>query len=510
MGDMMAKRLARVDAGSPVLGSPVLDILSRLLGNLHRHGIRCCYWKSGRRLHAVLAGEADLDLLVAREDQHRITRTLLESGFKLFPSVAHRDHPAVLSFLGYDEPSGRIVHVHLHTGLVVGERLLKNYRLPWERVVLSHAAVDPAFQIRVLDAATEAVLLMVRACVEHRVLDPITVRSWQATKLKFERDREALAARVDRTAFRARCAGLLDEVSAELLADLLYDGGRRHLARACRHVRKELAAYRTYNAVEGRLRSGGRALQWLAGGLNKRYLHVPRPWNRRAPGGGRVVALLGVDGSGKTTVVAAIRAWLGAEIDVMPIYFGTGDGRPSLLLLPLKLMVPLTAILFKKKPKGSSHGSVSGRAPGLLYSVLLAIWATVLAAEKRSKLHAAHRGASRGMVVIADRYPQDEIADYNDGPLLPRLTRVPRWLRRFEASAYALVRRLPPDLVIKLEAPPEVLAVREPSMDRLVIRERVGAVQRLRFPGARVVRVDATQPLDDVIRAVKGEVWSML
>ena len=515
MGDMTAMRLARVDAGDPVLGkpvlgNPVLDILSRLLGNLHRQGIRYCYWKSTRRLQAVLAGEADLDLLVAREDQHRITRTLLESGFKLFPSVAHRDHPAILSFLGYDEPSGRIVHVHLHSCLVIGERLLKNYRLPWERSVLSHAVLDPTVQIRVLDPATEAVLLMVRACIEHRVLDPITLRSWRAIKQKFESDREALAAQVDRSAFRARCAELLDDVSAELLAGLFYEGGQRHQARACRHVRKELAAFRTYNAAEARLRSGGRALQWLAGGLNKRYLHVPRPWSRRVPGSGRVVALLGVDGSGKTTVVAAIRAWLGAEIDVMPIYFGTGDGRPSLLLLPLKLMVPLTTVLLRKKPKGSSHGSVSSRPPGLLYSALLTIWATALAVEKRGKLHAAHRGASRGMVVIADRYPQNEIADYNDGPLLPRLARVPRWLRRFEANAYALVRRLPPDLVVKLEAPPEVLAVREPSMDRLVILQRVGAVQRLTFPGARVVRVDATQPLDDVIRAVKAEIWSML
>ena len=47
-------------------------------------------------------------------------------------------------------------------------------------------------------------------------------------------------------------------------------------------------------------------------------------------------------------------------------------------------------------------------------------------------------------------------------------------------------------------------------MDSRVIQERVNALQRLRFPGARVVRVDATQPFDDVLRAVKAAVWSML
>src|SRR6266550_3371064 len=78
----------------------------------------------------------------------------------------------------------------------------------------------------------------------------------------------------------------------------------------------------------------------------------------RAPGGGCVAAVIGVDGSGKSTVVAAIRAWLGQEIDVVPIYFGTGSGRPSLLLWPFKLMVPLITLLLRTKPQGASHGKI--------------------------------------------------------------------------------------------------------------------------------------------------------
>jgi hypothetical protein len=100
----------------------------------------------------------------------------------------------------------------------------------------------------------------------------------------------------------------------------------------------------------------------------------------------------------------------------------------------------------------------------MCYSVFLTVWATVLAVEKRLKLNAARRGANRGLVVIADRYPQDEIVDFNDGPLLPRLAHVPRWLRRFEEASYALARRLPPDLVLRLDASPETIVAREPNM----------------------------------------------
>jgi hypothetical protein len=47
-------------------------------------------------------------------------------------------------------------------------------------------------------------------------------------------------------------------------------------------------------------------------------------------------------------------------------------------------------------------------------------------------------------------------------------------------------------------------------MDPETIRERIAALQRLEFPGANVVRVDAEQPLADVIRAVKREIWRLI
>jgi hypothetical protein len=490
---------------------PVLSLLRMILDHLHRQKISYCYWKSSSRVHAALAGEGDLDLLIAREDQHRAKRILLECGFKLFPSVANREHPAILSFLGYDEPTGLLIHLHLHFRLVLGERLLKNYCVPWEEGILAGAILHPTLPVRTLDPMSEALLLAIRACLQLRRLGPITLRGWQDTRHKFALDREDLAARVDRTMLRNRAAELLSEDLAEMLADAICGKqaleGQRRLRR---RIQKHFAAYRTYNAFEARLRSAGRAILWVAGSLNKRFLHMPRPWSRRAPGGGCVVAVIGVDGSGKTTVVAAIQAWLGSEIDVIPIYFGTGAGRPSLLLRPFKLMVPLVTHVLKIKPKGASHGKISRDAPGLLYGALLMVWATVVALEKRVKLLAARRGANRGLIVLADRYPQNEIIGFNDSPLLTRLTRVPLWLRRFEAAAYDLARRLPPDLVIKLVVKPETAARREPDMDPAVIWERVGAVQQLTFAGAHVMCVDAEQSLSEVVRAVKREIWRVL
>jgi hypothetical protein len=500
------------DGGAAELAEAAgLPLLIDVLRALHAAGVRACYWKSSRRLASVLAGESDLDLLVARADQHAARRVLFACGLKAFAGIPGREHPAIESFLGYDQASGRIVHVHAHFRLVLGPRLLRHYRFAVEDAVLAAAVPHPLLPIRMLDAATEAVLLVVRACLELRRDDPVTLLHWRAARAKFTADRAALAAAVGRDAVRQRAAALLGESLADAVADMVC--GRppiwqRLLLR--RRVRRMLAPHRSFGTAEALARGVQRSLAWAAGGVNRRYLWLPRPWARRAPGGGIVVVALGVDGSGKTTLTRAIRAWLGTEVDVLPMYFGTGDGRPSLLLLPFKLLVPLVSRLLPTRPKGASHGALSDQPPGPLYSALLMGWAAMLAMEKRRKLLAAHRAAARGMVVVADRYPQDQLPDFNDGPLLPRLRWVPRWLRRYEAGAYALANSLSPDLVLKLDAPVETLAQREPSMDPRVIRERAAKLRLLAFPAASVVTVDATHPLEVVIRTAKAEIWRRL
>src|SRR5260370_2058388 len=226
---------------SPRAESSTLPVLRAALADLHRHNISYCYWKSGRHIHVGLAGERDLDLLVGRQDQYRAEMVLLALDFKLFPAVVSRDHPSVLSFLGHDEASGRLVHIHLHFRLIVGERLLKNYRLPWEEIVLARAVPHPTLSVRMLDPTIEAVLLVVRSSLELRRLDPITLRSWQATTRKFALDRADVAALVDRVALRDLAAALLREELAGMIIDAIFgDRALEHQYRVrrsiCRHL----------------------------------------------------------------------------------------------------------------------------------------------------------------------------------------------------------------------------------------------------------------------------------
>ena len=91
---------------------------------------------------------------------------------------------------------------------------------------------------------------MVRACLELRRTDPVTLRHWEATREKFALDREALDRRRSMgMALRERAAELIGEgPDGEHLADRIveafYDGGdlkipaplRRRVAGALRRA----------------------------------------------------------------------------------------------------------------------------------------------------------------------------------------------------------------------------------------------------------------------------------
>lgn len=488
-----------------------LALATGILRALDRAGVKACYWKSRQGADAALAGDKDLDLLVAREDQHRVAELLLACGFKLFPSVPGRDHPSVTSYVGYDAPSGRLYHVHLHLQLVVGERLLKNIRLPWERVLLDQAMRHPTQPLWLLDPTADALMLLVRACLEMNPLDPLARERWHPSLARYREDLAEALTRSSRQAVTDLAGRLLGaELGRAVGAALSSENLLAKRGSLRRRLRRRLNGYCLYGPVEAQARALARAAHGLTGRLNRTLVHGPRPWSRRAPGGGCVIAVVGLDGSGKSTAIATLRRWLTPEVDLIPIYFGTGDGRPSLPLAVFKLLLPLAGLIFRRKPAGSSHGTITQRAPGIAYTVCLSIWATLVAIEKRGKLKRARRAAGRGMVVVADRYPQNEIPTFNDGPLLHRLRGVPAALRRFEDETYARAAAMPPDLVLKLVTTPEVTARREPAMCSGIITQRAEEFSRLAFPGTRVVTIDANQSLDLVTRDIKGAVWSAL
>lgn len=500
---------------------------TRLFDALLEHDIRYCHWKSNEHLLAGLAGLTDLDLLIDRKQYSEATVVLAQCGFRRFDAAPQSRYPAIEDHLAWDCETGRLVHCHAHYQLVAGEPHLKGYRLPWESRCLATRQWNEELGVYVADPDLELLMLLVR----------------YATKL---RGRDRLLAHLDGAfpgrAFEAEYAWLLERVdperSAELCCVLLgaqavpaYDAlletsvTPSALLRFRDAAGEALARFRTHGVIAGRVRRWSRELRWLIAGVNRRYLGLrsARPLRRTSPSGGLLVAVIGCDGSGKSTITRGMADTLGIKIDVCRMYFGSGDGPASLLRWPLnvaRLIADRLGLLARRDSQAKIGGEDGAdgepaSARGLLEGVARIVWALTLSLEKRGRFRRAWRARDRGMIVMTDRYPQAQVTGFNDGPLLAHLagsrSAFLRALARWESVPYRWADAQPPDLVVRLDVSPDVAEFRKPETGRAEIERRVRAIRSMRYgDGTAMVEVDANRPIPEVLREVRSAVWRSL
>jgi len=118
-----------------------------------------------------------------------------------------------------------------------------------------------------------------------------------------------------------------------------------------------------------------------------------------------------------------------------------------------------------------------------------------------------------GLMVVTDRYPQLDIPGASDSTDLSATasgSRLVRWLARRELAAYTWMTSYQPDLVIRLNVDLDTACARKPDHRRELLRDKVAAIPLLKFNGAPIVDVDATQPLEQVLVAARTAVTRTL
>ncbi|TAK36239.1 MAG: hypothetical protein EPO21_03370 [Chloroflexota bacterium] len=497
----------------------------RLIAAFHEESIVYCHWKSNEHVLQGMLGLTDLDILVDRAACPRLNELLSRTDFKRFSAVPSRVYPGVEDYIGLDEETGRIVHLHLHYQLTLGEKHLKGYRLPWEELILSTRRLDPAAGIYVADPHVEMLLLVVRAVLKLRTRDRLLSL---AGKPYFRGDmlKEYLWLKQRTEAERVQdlARDLLGEGCAKLLRSIL-DGAPSldQLLAFKRHAHERLQLYRTYGPTEAAWRRWSRELSIRFWRIGKKCFGAPLPLDRTIPRGGLIVAIVGADGSGKSTIVKKTTECLASKIAVVPIYFGSGDGSKS----PLRRLLQTTLTVAGRTTKAaksaasgtaatSTRGGSKSHSPvRWLKSTADLLVVLLIASEKRKNLRRAVQARNRGMLVICDRYPQTQVLGFNDGPRLTSMLNHRSWLlrslARWESQSYEYAVVCPPDLVIKLNVDPLVAFQRKEDMSIEEVRRRVAAVKSLRYPSTtNVVEICADDPPEVVLRRAKQLLWNSL
>jgi len=504
----------RTAVGTDPEHGPLAALLA-LLRALERADVPHCHFKSNQHLAAALAGDTDLDLLVARSAARTAQAVLAAAGFKRFDAGLATGYPAVEDWLGFDADTGRLIHLHVHYALPVGELHLKSYALPLADALLETRVGDAETGVATSEPSHELLLLLVRYALKARGRD--RVASLLSGRRHFRggalREYQWLLARAEPARVRELAERELGAEVVERVAPMLERAPDLAGLLALRRVlRRVLAPHRTWSAPEAWLRRVSReVVQRATRRLRRRGVQLPRTFRRRSPIGGVVIAFVGCDGAGKSTVLAEMRRWLGWKLDVYSIYFGSGDGPASALRQPLKWLRALQRRLRPPRPPEQRSRVLAPRR----LSFPRAVWALVLAREKAGRLRAAERARQRGLAVVCDRFPQSQVLGFNDGPLLSPWLESPSALRRrlarYELGVYQSATRLAPDLALKLDISPKVAVQRKPDMALEECARRRAAVAALDWgPRCRHLVIDAEQPLETVLLEVKRAIWAAL
>jgi hypothetical protein len=488
-----------------------------LLNHWHEMEIRYCHFKSNMHVEAGIDGETDLDILVDRRQYADTTSLLVQSGFKRFLPKLPSSYPAVEDWIGFDENHGKLFHLHLHWEMTAGEPNLKGYRIPWENEILSSRQFNEQYQIYVSMPEIELLLLLVRASLKHRSRDTLLSffgKAYPDANGDIQKEFTWLQARIDHIKLEKLSKSLLPEQASTHIAALSINAAidPNHFQLLAKLIKKHFAAYRSYSFICRYLSRWTRELYAkISQKLNKKCgLHIIR---RRVPTtGGLMIAFIGVDGSGKSTQVKEMVQWLGWKVDVCRIYFGSGDGPVS---LPRKPLVYLQGLRTNKEPQRAS-GSQHKKEPvkrGLAGMLFHFSWATTLAFEKKQRIRQAVRLRNRGMIVICDRYPQQQVMGFNDGPLLGEWRSsggISGLLARYEASVFDMIDCIAPDMIFKLNLDADSSATRKPDTHPDMIQKKIDAVAALDFPKSMVVEIDTRQSLLATGLAIKQHIWNAL
>lgn len=214
-----------------------------------------------------------------------------------------------------------------------------------------------------------------------------------------------------------------------------------------------------------------------------------------------VVAVIGADGTGKSTLTADLIKSLGDMGPVQRFYLGLVSGEMGEKIKQLPLIgVRLEAHLAKKAQRAQDpQHKLPGTGTGLVM-YLLSLWR----ARQFRRLVALSR---QGVIVITDRYPQAEIPGFNyDGPGLLDAgcdTWLVRKLAVRELERYRWMANHVPSLVLRLNVDLDTALARKPDHRASEISDKIAVAPQLRFNGARIIDIDASGPYAQVLETAQ-------
>lgn len=475
----------------------VLPLVKKTLNKFHALKVNYCHFKSNEHVDAAVSGLTDLDILFAYDEYEKVDVLLQQLGFQKCTTAWHVSYPHVEDYIAFNE--GKIIHIHAHFKLILGESKVKSYILSWEEEILKSRVLIKEYGIYTSDPIHEMLLLIVRIALKL----PLNNSNYQENKdvVDATREFEWLKRRVSKNEiiqlFKAR---FNEKVAANV--GIIYDQNitYNNVKIFYKASKNKLNTYRRYSYLQSIWIKQIRRFAIVLIAINRKFklyqgIRMHRTFDANK---GLIISIMGADGSGKSTQVKRIKSILSKKLDVRYIYMGSGNGPASWHRDLLKF----AGSILKKNKKGTSPAKIV-KFKFSFKSIFMIIYLLSLAIEKKTKLKRLSYYRKHGMLCITDRYPQTQIEGYNDGLHMGEWKNtsslILKQIAKFERKCYALSEEIAPDIVVKLIGDINVLQQRRPEMTYQEIEKKQNGIKSLSFDKhVEVIEMDASLDMEEI------------
>ncbi|CDT99985.1 hypothetical protein VCR14J2_270189 [Vibrio coralliirubri] len=366
-------------------------------------GVEYCHWKSTDHLEASFRGETDFDVLVSKNDAFKFEVVLLNNGFVRARTPDFRTYPCVEDYIYYDPSSGNWYHFHLHYQLPCGDRWVKSFHIPIEKYILENRVYLAEFSMYNIDPLSEYLFFINRMFMKWR--RPLRKKS-------FVKENEYLVGRIDTNCLLDRDHPLFSDDLHSIYKMLTNKDYSIPISRQIA-FKNHLRGCRRFNEVDFSIRSLFRYVYRLYVELNRRVFNNKSFGRRQLINGGRIVTFVGMDGSGKTSMLSEAEKTFSKQLNVTTVFLGSGRSGAHFLrrnIFKFMDILPNNALTKNKVGKTGSNN----KKP----KFFKCLWIYLCLCDREKELKKMAKGLANGSLVLVDRWPQNKITNVADAKKL--------------------------------------------------------------------------------------------
>ncbi|MFX0137157.1 MAG: hypothetical protein ACFFDN_26190 [Candidatus Hodarchaeota archaeon] len=474
-----------------------LDICKDFFVFLNSCDIRYCHWKSNTHLDKALSGKTDLDILIHADDREQFEQVCEKFNIKHILSPPEKQFPGIEDYLGFDYKTGRLIHLHIHYSLILGQKYIKNHHLPIEDIIFQNLTFKNGVAIPCPEL--ELMLLIIRA---HMKIDSISLLKHAIRDLQgrfyspfpgaIEKEMSELIGNCDMEKFK----GILSECNLPIPPTLFVDfiskfSGKRY---KCFNIfmteRKIISSLKIFRRQTGVF-------------VLFKYLYLSLLNNRGVSkfviqkkktvvGNGKIFSLVGADGSGKSSLISDLEKWLSWKLSVKRYYYG----------------IPKTnfIIIIDYAIRAARKFKVNYLAT----FIESCLWSFIAILRYKVFL-SSNKDTSYGNVVLTDRFPLEDfqsMVNPMDGPRLRQCnTKIGRYFSQIESNFYDRIKH--PDCIFVLQVDIDELRKRKTNLSISTHKIKANAVNAIKG-NDHIALIDANKTYSDVQLELKRKIWEFL